>query len=371
MRFPALRPRQFAALLLLLCGLAACAPRLQPAGPAPGSLPALLLPAGDTGSYSLAAWRAEDGAEMPLRRWVPPAPRQPRAVILALHGFNDYGHGFADAATWWAAESGIATYAPDQRGFGAAPYPGLWAGLPRLRADLHELSLLLRRRHPGLPLYWLGESMGGALVLAALVPNQTGGTLSQPDGPQPDGAILVAPAVWGRATMPLSYRLTLALASHSLPWLRLSGRGLGIQASDNIPMLRRYSADPLVIKQTRIDAIHGLVGLMDHGLAAGPQLDPRLPLLLLYGGKDQVIRKAPLEQFAASLGAASLAGQRRIAVYDTGWHMLLRDLKANIVWRDVATWVADPTAPLPSGREAVTLPLFPDETDKTAKDKTP
>ncbi len=361
MRFSALRPRQFAALLLLLCGLTACAPRLQPAGPAPGSQPALLAPTEDTGSYSLTTWRAEDGAEMPLRRWIPPAPRQPRAVILALHGFNDYGNGFADAATWWAAESGIVTYAPDQRGFGAAPYPGLWAGLPRLRADLYELSLLLRRRHPGLPLYWLGESMGGALVLAALVPDPTDNAL-----PRPDGAILVAPAVWGRATMPLSYRLTLALASHSLPWLRLSGRGLGIQASDNIPMLRRYSADPLVIKQTRIDAIHGLVGLMDHGLAAGPQLDPQLPLLLLYGGKDQVIRKAPLEQFATSL-----AGQRRIAVYDAGWHMLLRDLKAAIVWRDVAAWVADPTAPLPSGREAVTLPLFPDETDKTTKDKTP
>ncbi|MBP7065668.1 alpha/beta fold hydrolase [Ferrovibrio sp.] len=322
---------------LLFLALAGCAPRLQPSGTTQ-TTPALLEN----------AWRAEDGAVMPLRSWQPEAPRQPQAVILALHGFNDYGNGFADPAAWWARERGIALYAPDQRGFGAAPYPGLWAGAERMQADLKELTRLLRKQHPGRPLFWLGESMGGAVLLAAL---------AEPDNTNlPDGAILVGPAVWGRATMPLSYRVTLALSSHILPWLRLSGRGLGIQASDNIPMLRRYSADPLVIKQTRIDAVYGLVNLMDAALAAGPRLDPALPLLLLYGVNDQVIRKEPVERFAARLG-----GQRRIAVYDTGWHMLLRDLQAERVWRDIAAWINDPAAALPSGREATTQPLFPQE----------
>lgn len=326
--------------LLLLLALAACAPRLQPTGPAQAA-PAIL----DN------AWRAEDGAVMPLRSWLPAAPRQPRAVILALHGFNDYGNGFAEPAAWWAKEQDIALYAPDQRGFGAAPYPGFWAGNERMRADLEQLTTLLRQRHPDQPLFWLGESMGGAVLLAAL---------ADPDTKKlPNGTILVGPAVWGRATMPLSYRITLALSSHTLPWLRLSGRGLGIQASDNIPMLRRYSADPLVIKQTRIDAVYGLVNLMDAALAAAPNLAPAVPLLLLYGANDQVIRKEPVERFAASL-----RGKRRIAVYDTGWHMLLRDLKAERVWRDIAVWIADPGARLPSGREAVTLPLFSEEKNR-------
>jgi len=319
--------------MLLLC-LAACTPRLQPVS-TDSTAPALLEH----------VWRANDGQKMPLRQWLPAAPRQTRAIVLALHGFNDYGMAFADPAGWWAEQEGIATYAPDQRGFGQSPHPGLWAGSDRMRDDVLQLTALLRGRHPGLPLYWLGESMGGAVVLATLA--QAGA------GQIPDGVILAAPAVWGRATMPFTYRVTLAITSHTIPWMRFTGRGLGIQASDNIPMLRRLGADPLVIKETRVDAIYGLVNLMDQALNAGPRLSQAPPLLLLYGARDEVIRKEPVEKFVASL-----QGPRRIAVYDTGWHMLLRDLKAERVWRDVAAWIADHTAPLPSGRETVTLPLF-------------
>src|SRR5947209_1387660 len=37
-----------------------------------------------------------DGARLPVRRWLPPGDRngEPRAVILALHGFNDYSKSF-------------------------------------------------------------------------------------------------------------------------------------------------------------------------------------------------------------------------------------------------------------------------------------
>ena len=39
-----------------------------------------------------------------------------------------------------------------------------------------------------------------------------------------------------------------------------------------------------------------------------------------------------------------------VAVYDSGWHMVLRDLKAEIVLRDISAWIADPElACLPSG----------------------
>jgi hypothetical protein len=34
-----------------------------------------------------------------------------------------------------------------------------------------------------------------------------------------------------------------------------------------------------------------------------------------------------------------------------GWHMLLRDLQGELVWRDIATWTLDHAAPLPSGEE--------------------
>jgi hypothetical protein len=41
------------------------------------------------------------------------------------------------------------------------------------------------------------------------------------------------------------------------------------------------------------------------------------------------------------------------AVYLEGWHMLLRDLQAEVVIDDVAHWIENPDTPLPSGADGV------------------
>jgi len=41
----------------------------------------------------------------------------------------------------------------------------------------------------------------------------------------------------------------------------------------------------------------------------------------------------------------------RLAFYGDGFHMLLRDLKGEVVLEDVAAWIADRAAPLPSGAD--------------------
>ena len=45
----------------------------------------------------------------------------------------------------------------------------------------------------------------------------------------------------------------------------------------------------------------------------------------------------------------------RPAVYRSGWHLLLRDLKAHIVLDDILAWIADRSAPLPSGADKAAL----------------
>src|SRR4029077_10802192 len=58
-----------------------------------------------------------DGQTLPLRKWLPQAHSnsEAKAVILALHGFNDYDNAFDGPGETWAKQ-GIATYAYDQRG---------------------------------------------------------------------------------------------------------------------------------------------------------------------------------------------------------------------------------------------------------------
>jgi alpha-beta hydrolase superfamily lysophospholipase len=258
----------------------------------------------------------------------------PRAVVLALHGFSDYRLAFAEVGPFLAA-GGIATYAYDQRGFGATAQRGIWPGSELLVDDARRVAALLRQRHPGQPLYLLGESMGGAVAMSVLA--------ETPEAV--DGAVLVAAAVWGRATMNPLQRAALWLVAHSFPGMRLSGRGLGITASDNQAMLRALRDDPLVLKEARADALWGLVNLMDRALAAAPMLS--VPALVLYGEHDEIIPRRPTCRMLSVLASSA-----RTAIYPDGYHMLTRDLGARVVLEDVAAWLADPAAPLPSGLEA-------------------
>lgn len=276
---------------------------------------------------------ATDGAILPLRRFLPAGP--PRAVVLALHGFNDYSNAFTQPAAMMARH-GIATYAYDQRGFGQAPLRGRWAGTAVLVNDAVTALKLLRQRYPGVPVYLMGESMGGAI--AVLAANR---------GAPADGFILLAPAVWGRSTMNIFERAGLWLADF-LPSVEWSPRFLpiSVRPSDNIPMLRALGADPLVIKTTRSDTLNGLVDLMSKALAAAPHFTA--PALILYGDRDEIVPRAAVSRFVATLPPAD-AAQQRLALYPNGYHLLLRDLDGATVTKDVIAWIDNAAAPLPSG----------------------
>ncbi len=284
------------------------------------------------------AFHTGDGERLPVRSWGPENGK-PKAVIVALHGFNDYSNFFAEPGAY-LAKHGVQSYAYDQRGFGAAPGHGLWPGVEAFSADLRAFAGLVRDRHPGVPLYLLGDSMGGAVIMV---------TMTEPAAPEAEGVILAAPAVWGRVTMPWYQRLALWVSVRIMPWAKLTGQGLKLKPSDNIEMLKALGRDPLVIKSTRVDTIYGLTNLMDQALERSERFDR--PALILYGERDEIIPKKPTRLMLERLPGAA-RGSRRVALYKDGYHMLLRDLGAETPLADIVHWIGDPGTPLPSGADS-------------------
>jgi alpha-beta hydrolase superfamily lysophospholipase len=337
---------------VLILALAACArvdpPRPPAAAPATDAKPRAPAFHATTPRFADRTFVTTDGERLPLRKWLPQGPV--RAVILALHGFNDYSRAFATPAALWAAD-GIATYAYDQRGFGAAPERGRWAGRAALATDAAAACGVLRGMYPGVPLYLLGDSMGGAIAIITATGD------SGTPVPDIDGVILIAPAVWGRPVMDLLPKVALFVGVRFLPAMTLTGRSLHILASDNIPMLRALGRDPLVIKATRVATIWGLVNLMDAALAAAPRL--HVPVLVLYGAHDEIIPKRAMRRFIETL-PHDPSERRSVAYYRRGYHMLLRDLEGPIVSGDVAGWILSPGAPLASGADRVAFAADPE-----------
>ena len=270
---------------------------------------------------------ARDGTKLPLRHWDAEGGA-PRAVIVALHGMSDYSNAFEMPGKVWA-KLGITTLAYDQRGFGTSDNPGIWAGGDVMRTDLNDAIAAVRARYPGVPVFALGESMGGAVVLTAL---------SSDKPPAADGIILVAPAVWSREDMPLTYRAALFLAAHLLPGLILSNSAAShvvtIIPSDNLELLRALARDPLFQKKTRTDTLFGLVNLMDEARTAPEHVKTAPPILFLYGARDQIIPAKPTQAVIAALG-----DKATVKRYEHRYHMLLRDLEGEQVDRDLAAWV--------------------------------
>lgn len=328
-------------MLVIACLLPACTPKAYPPG---ASIQTALI--------SKQQFITADGAVLPLKSWLPDHTQPTNAIIVALHGFNDYSNFFQLPGNF-LKQQGIACFAYDQRGFGASPQRGLWSGVQTYARDLRQFVELLTQRYPNIPIYLLGESMGGAVVITAMT--------NEPMPPI-QGIILSAPAVWARETMPWYQQFVLWSLSHTLPWLTLTGESAGVVASDNIDMLRQLSQDPLVIKETRVETIYGLVNLMDRALESAKQLDART--LLLYGERDEVIPKEPTFLFLQNIGVTT-DELKTVAIYENGYHMLLRDLQAKIVWQDISAWLNTEITELPSGADKKAQLLINNKTDKS------
>ena len=84
----------------------------------------------------------------------------------------------------------MATYAPELRGQGNDPVAARRGDLISTEqwfTDLSAFFALVRGRHPGVPVYYYGESMGAALLTRFLAQAR--------DEDQPAGVVLASPVV--------------------------------------------------------------------------------------------------------------------------------------------------------------------------------
>ena len=280
----------------------------------------------------------EDGNYLPLHRWLPKTIIT-RAVIIGVHGFNDYSYFFQRPAEFFSSQ-GIACFAYDQRGFGATPQRGFWAGTGTYTKDLQSFVRVIKQHYPGLPIYLLGESMGGAVVIAAT---------REARMPKVDGVILAAPALWPREIMPWYQTSLLWILAHTVPWLTLTGEGFAVKLSDNRDMVLELDNDPLVLRKTRVETMYGLTNLMDLAFYNANSLTGNV--LLLYGERDHVIPKEAIYVFLKRFFESGRQG-KTVGFYPDGYHMLLRDLNAHILWQDIIAWIdTQGVGKLPSGAD--------------------
>ncbi len=257
------------------------------------------------------------------------------AVILAIHGYNDYSRSFEIPANFFQ-KFNLLTIAIDLQGFGKNSNSGQWFSLESHINDLINEILKIKKEYPKKKLFLLGESMGGAIVLSLLNTN---------NNLPIDGSILIAPAIWNFKERNFFKSITLNLISKVLPNLSFSGKGfINVQASDNLKMLKKLSKDPLFIHEPKLKSLNGVTHLMDKAFEDTKNYlkNPFYNTLILVPVNDQIVPRKPLIEILQKPEINKNIGKKfDLGVYVKSYHMMLRDLEGDFISREIKEWILD------------------------------
>jgi acylglycerol lipase len=276
-------------------------------------------------------WTAPDGATFSYSHWA--AHADPRAVLVAIHGLSGAALDY-EPLGGHLAPLGFTTYAPELRGQGNDPLAARRGDLDRIEtwfADLRTFLALVRTRHPGLPLFYYGESMGAALLTRFLAQ-------AEPHD-QPAGLILASPVVALQQRPPFWINAIFRTLLVVHPRFRIDLRPLAKR--DKAPRLVTrdeahrawFASAPHKLDVFTVRFFKCLQDLIAGCFDSAEQL--RMPVLVLYARHDVFIREELVEAFCARLPGPD----KELTLYPESYHLLLHDHDRNEVLERVTGWL--------------------------------
>ncbi|MFD7847206.1 alpha/beta hydrolase [Nocardia sp. NPDC059764] len=247
---------------------------------------------------------------------------EPRAVAVIVHGYAEHSGRYAHVARR-LTESGFAVYALDHTGHGKSE--GARANIGSLDTAADNVRTMLATatgRHPGLPKFVIGHSMGGL----------TTAYFATRDQPEVDGLVLSAPAIdieAGNAVQRLAAPLV-AKYLPNVPVVKLDSK----LVSRDPEVVRAYDDDPLVH--------HGGVPARTAGemLRAGEYVKAHLdrltaPLLVQHGSADGLASPTGTDKVERDAAAED----KTIIRYDGLYHEIYNEPEQDKVLTDVVNWL--------------------------------
>jgi alpha-beta hydrolase superfamily lysophospholipase len=262
-----------------------------------------------------------DGLRLTARWW--PVP-EPRAIVIVAHGFGEHGGTYAHVARSVGGTVGADFLALDFRGHGRSPgRRGVVRRYEDLVSDLRSVVAWVRTNRPDLPVFVVGHSNGGQVVLRfALEPREDirGIIASNP-------SIRVAmPVPPGRLKLG---KVLLAVA----PWFTLKAHAPSTWMTRDPAMQDLYRKDELRHNRMSAPLFFGMVEGGQMLMARAGEI--RLPTLLIVGGQDPVINPASNREFFERLGAED----KTLYLYPRMLHEPFNELGREAVFDDFARWL--------------------------------
>jgi alpha-beta hydrolase superfamily lysophospholipase len=263
---------------------------------------------------------SKDSLNLFVRGWQ--AAGTAKGVVCLVHGLGDHGGQYVDLAEALGA-AGYATIAMDTRGNGRSG--GQRGHIPSIEVALDDISLLLEEahhRHPEMPCFLYGHSMGGNLVLNYVLRRK----------PQLAGVIATSP--WLKTAFEPPVHLAILARIMSVVWPTLS-------SSSSLDTSNLYHEDEGAEPKEHDPLLHGRVSarlFMELTRAGDWALQHAsefmLPLLVMHGNEDGITSPTASEKFARSV-----TSNCTFRLWDGFYHELHHETERQKVFEYIIEWL--------------------------------
>lgn len=289
-------------------------------------------------------WTARDGKRMPFQLW-PGAPAKPRAALICVHGLSGAASDF-----WPVGESfpaaGYVVYGMELRGQGNDPDKSARGDIRSRRKwiqDLQDFSALVRSRHPGIPVFWYGESLGALITLHAAAGREGEAHV--------DGIILSSPVVELRENLRLGFFRNLAVRTllSIAPGHRVSLEKLGnseVQVTSQTTHRQQMEQTPHYVREFTL-RLFGEVEKMIRGSGEAARR-VRVPVLVMYTPHDALTSQESVERFCNAI----VTGHVEKMFFPESYHLILHDTERETALRRLRVWL-DRMAKAPPSRTRI------------------
>ncbi|KAG6837818.1 hypothetical protein H0H93_016186 [Arthromyces matolae] len=252
------------------------------------------------------------------RSYIPSNPR--KAALVFIHGFAEHIARYTHFHPL-ISHHGIAVFAFDQRGFGktALDTEGNKSkssayGKTSWSEQMSDISWAIehtKKTFPGVPVFLMGHSMGGAEVLGFATEQTSASSLA--------GVISTSPLILQTTPAPKVMRIVGGMASHLLPNQLIPAKVDAEHISHDAVVNQAYLDDPLVKPMGSLRGLSNMLSKGEELLQSGYKTWPKfLPLLLVHGSEDKATSPKASQTFYDSISA----DDKKFKLFEGGYHEL-------------------------------------------------